>query len=278
MLSVVIPVRNGADVIDGMLDSLRDQIHAPDWELVVVDNGSTDDTAATVEARGDEFELRLISAHTRPGRHHACNVGVRASTGEAIVFLDADDQVEPGFLASMQRALAAHPLVAPRLVHIRGDGTPEPAVVWQTLGVNETTFLPTAQLVGFRRSVFEALEGFDENMDFCEDTDLCWRAELAGYSIWFAPDAVVRYRQRPDLRSMFRQHYLYGQAWVRLFRKYRSLGMTRRSPREVTRDWTSLVRGSLHRSDAAARVRWVRKAGRATGRLIGSAKCRTLYL
>ena len=284
-LSVVIPCRDVAAVLPLQLAALGAQqwpAGRGTWEVVVADNGSTDGTGATAtECRDAVPNLRVVDASSHPGRHHACNVGVEAAHGDVVVFLDADDEAGPGYLDAMAGALREHAVVAARLDHSVDPGWMDGVgSAVQTTGLQDAfSFLPHAAgaSLGFRKSVFEALGGFREHMTYCEDVDLCWRAQLAGHDLVFVPDAVVRYRSRPTAREMFTQHRRYGAAQALLFREFRSAGMTRRPPAEVLDDWRGIGRGAIGGRTPDARARWTRRAGRAVGRIEGSVRSGVWY-
>ena len=112
-ISIVIPAFNAEKTIDAQLEALSRQSWSGGWEVIVADNGSTDDTAEHVahwEARLPGF--RVVDASARRGAGHARNVGARAARGDYLLFVDADDVVQPGWLASMAEAAGRHPLIA----------------------------------------------------------------------------------------------------------------------------------------------------------------------
>jgi GT2 family glycosyltransferase len=280
-LSIIIPCKDGAGVIGAQLDALAAEA-AGGWETIVVDNGSRDDTADVVEGAVERLlSLRLVDAADAAGRHHACNVGARAARGQSLVFLDADDVIEPGFVDAMRRALGAHAVVVPRFEYSRVNEGSAADLEYQTARVEQVcSFLPAGSGSGFgiRASVFAAIGGFDETMDFAEDADLSWRATLAGHPVHFAGDAVLHKRQRSDVRGMFRQHFNYGAATVRLFAKFRRLGMPRRTAPEVAVEWWRVVAAVPFLGRADVRMRWTRRTARALGRAWGSLRSRTIYL
>ncbi len=111
-LSVVIPARNEASTITAQLDALTAQRWDGTWEIVVVDNGSTDETPAVVSSYADRCTwVRLVRALERAGLNYARNVGIEAARGTAFALCDADDLVAPGWIAAMGDALRIAPLV-----------------------------------------------------------------------------------------------------------------------------------------------------------------------
>jgi GT2 family glycosyltransferase len=282
-LSVLIPCRNSADVLADQLDALAAQVWSGRWEVVIADNGSTDGTRAVAAAYAERIPgLRVVDASGRSGRHHACNVAAEASTGASIVFVDGDDAVGDGYVEAMARALIAHPIVAARLEH----STFGPS--WSAgVGSAEQTgalldgfgFLPFGMgcSLGFQRDVFESLGGFREEATYCEDVDICWRGQLAGYEIAFVPDAIVHYRPRPTAREMYRQHRNFAYARVFLYREFRADGMRRQTGREALAEWWAVAKGILRLRNRTELARWSRRLGRCVGRLQGSVRYRVWY-
>jgi glycosyltransferase involved in cell wall biosynthesis len=282
-LSIVIPCLNVAVLLPRQLEAVLAQDWHGSWEVVVADNGSTDSTREVALSYADRLaNLRVVDASARTGRHYACNLGVAKSRGRAIVFVDADDEVAPSYVGAMARALGRHEVVAARLDHValdpewmRGVGS-----AFQTAGLESGFgFLPfgAGASLGFQRSTFDALSGFRERASYCEDVDICWRAQLAGHRIEFVPEAVVHYRSRPTVRAMFRQHRNFGRARALLYHDYRAAGMPSRSARSAARDWFSLVRSVPRLRTRAEAARWARRLGRCLGSLEGSAHYRVWY-
>ena len=114
-LSVIIPCYNGAKTIAVQLEALAFQQWSEPWEVIIADNGSTDDSIAIVERYRHRLpHLRIVDASARKGQPYALNVGAQAASGEALVFCDADDEVGPGWLAAMGEALSKYDFVACR--------------------------------------------------------------------------------------------------------------------------------------------------------------------
>lgn len=282
-LSVLIPCRNSADLLAEQLDALAAQDWAGSWEVVIADNGSTDATRAVAAAYASRLPtLRVVDAGGRPGRHHACNVAARSSTGAALIFVDGDDAVGAGYFEAMAAALQSHPIAAARLDHttFRAPSMSGVGSAVQTDGlVDGFGFLPFGMgcSLGFQREVFESLGGFREDATYCEDVDICWRAQLAGHSIQFVPDAVVHYRPRPSAREMYRQHRNFATARVFLYREFRAAGMPRATGREALAEWWAVTKAIPRLRNRSELARWSRRLGRCIGRVQGSVKYRVWY-
>jgi glycosyltransferase involved in cell wall biosynthesis len=227
-VSVILCVRNGAATIAQQLAALAAQDYAGSWELIVVDNGSTDGTAAVVrEWEGRLPELRLVPAPDRPGLAHARNVGSRAARGPILAFCDADDVADGGWLRALVAGARDADLVGGRLEIELLNG--ELARQWR--GVSEDHlrrpaalgYLPYAVGANFavRREVLESVGGCDEEFTVCgDDLDLSWRIQREGGSLTLQPEAVMHYRLRADLRGVMRQRYRYGRVEALLRRKF----------------------------------------------------------
>jgi glycosyltransferase involved in cell wall biosynthesis len=277
-LSVVIPCLDAADTLPGQLAALAAQEYEGSWEVVVADNGSTDGSRDVVDRFRQRLPgLRLADAADRRGRAHARNVGAAAASGDALLFVDADDEVAPGYLMAMGTALAQHDFVACRydadtLNPVWARGTHANP---QRDGISRydyPAFLPHAGGggLGVRRAVHEAVGGFDESMPALEDTDYCWRVQRAGHPLVFVPAAVVRIRHRHDLRGMFRQGWRTGRYNVLIYRKYRGLGMPRLGVLPGVLRWGGLLlRTPLLLATRAGRSRWAWQLGWRLGRLHG---------
>ena len=227
-ISVVLPARNVAATIDRQLDALAAQDFAGVWELLVVDNGSTDDTVARVERRRTEMPgLQVLHCAPR-GVSNARNFGVRRARADLIALCDGDDEVTPGWLRALVEALEVADLVGGPLSTERLNN----AFVRTTRPVDLTALPTTGHLpwaagasMAFRRVVFDAIGGFDQAWHYAgEDIDFWWRAQYAGFRPGFAPDAVVHYRLKDTVRAYTRQSYSYDRAQVDLATKHHALG------------------------------------------------------
>jgi GT2 family glycosyltransferase len=255
--------------------------------VVVVDNGSRDGTREVAEGYRERLPaLRVIDASERPGQAYALNEGVRAARAEAVAFCDADDEVALGWVAAMGDALTRDELVggvadAAKLNEAWVLETREPQPPGQ---LSRTSFAPYAPYagsggLGVRRSTHEALGGFDESMPALFDLDYCLRAHRRGIELRFVPDALMHYRYRRDLRSIFRQARIYAEQMALVQRRHedRASRPPTRKP-WVSRGWKPILRGlgSLHRRAGRANLAWL--LGWQFGRYVGSARHRVRAL
>ena len=278
-------MRNAGSTVGRQLEALARQECEIEWELVVVNNGSTDGTLAIVtDALPRLANARIADGSTKVGLAYARNVGCRGARGEVLLFCDADDEVDRHWVATMTQAVDDADFVGGTLHREQlnrrewlGDrgAASEDLIAW-------TGFLPypSGASSGVRASVFRALGGFDESyVGGAEDTNFFWRAHLAGYVGCFAPAAIVHYRERSTLRSVAKQFYGYGAQHPHLYRDFRDQGMPSSRWRSGLKFWARLVIDAPRAwSSPAGRRQWVRWAARGVGRISGSVRYRTLYL
>jgi len=284
-LSVVIPCLNAAATLGVQLAALAGQRWEGEWEVIVADNGSTDNSQQIVESYRDRLpSLKLVDASDRQGQAHARNLGAAAATGDAFLFCDADDEVGPGWLAALGRVLAQHDFVACRYDNEKLN----PVWVRRThlnpqkdglTSYDYPPFLPHAGGggLGVSRRAHETVQGFDETLPALEDTDYCWRLQLAGFQLHFVPDAVVNIRHRGDLGSIYRQGVSYGLHNVMIYERYRGQGMPRLGWLPGVRKWLSLLlRTPLLLLSREGRARWMWQLGWRVGRIQGCFRYRVV--
>jgi len=166
---------------------------------------------------------------------HQRNAGVRAASGEIIVFTDAGCRPAPGWLEHLVRALDEGEQVAAGLA-LAASGSPGLYDRAADLARSSRylTECPTINLA-FRREAFDAIGGFDERFAYGSDVDFSWRLINAGYAIRSVPEAVVLRDDWGTWRRQLRRSYAYGRARARLYRKHRSRmrGILRTDPTVV---------------------------------------------
>ncbi len=208
-VSVIIPNWNGEQFLSLCLSSLRDQAFRG-FETIVVDNGSVDCSATFVK---EYFpEVNVVPLGENRGIAAAFNAGIEASTAEYVVLLNNDTEQDPGWLEALVRGAEDHPeagFFASKLVdfHDRtildgaGDAMRLSGLPYR-LGHGERdcggfdrpgyVFGACAAAALYRRDMLDEVGLFDEDfVSYCEDGDLSFRAQLAGYRCFYVPDAVV---------------------------------------------------------------------------------------
>jgi glycosyltransferase involved in cell wall biosynthesis len=281
-ISVIVPVRNGADTLAGQFEALAAQTYPGEWELILADNGSTDGTRELADRWAPRLaNLTVVDASERQGSSFARNCGAGRATGDFLAFCDADDVVVPEWLESL--ASAARDFDAVTGLQEVSAINPDGVQAWRpprASGLPRSRFLPYAPScnLGVWSAVFRQTGGFDEEYPQSHDVEWSWRAQLASFTLGFAPGAVVHYRYRTSSRDVSRQAYLSGLDSARLYRDYRARGLTRMPITHALRIWGWLVARLPYLLSPARRGVWVRRAGEAAGRLSGSVRFRVLFL
>lgn len=197
---MIIPARNAARVLPQTLSALGGA------DVVVVDNGSTDATAAIARAHG----ARVVSEPV-PNRGRARNAGARATSSELIAFLDADCVPDPGWLDALTACLREHDLAGGRVI-VEGGGFDGAWRLKQEETITSQGWSGAGNL-GIRRELFERLGGFDERFTrAAEDVDLCLRAGAIAY----CPDAVVRHAAATSVRAFVARGFRHGYGTTQL--------------------------------------------------------------
>jgi GT2 family glycosyltransferase len=282
-VSVVLPVRNGLPLLERQLEALAATRFGGTWEVIVSNNGSTDDTVRVAEAAGDRLPIRVVDSSDVRGISHARNVGAKAARGGLVLFCDADDEVDPGWVSAMHRAAAFAHVLGGRLETSRLN---DPSTAGWRLELPDDR-LPVAMghrpyavgaNLGARAEVIADLGGFDAAFTICsDDVDFSWRAQQRGFSIAYVPDAVVHYRLRRSVREMARQRHRYGAAEAALFRRHRADGLRRSSWSAWRHVLWYLVTRSPVLASRTRRGMWLSVGAYYSGRLQGALRERVLY-
>jgi GT2 family glycosyltransferase len=222
-VSVVVCSLNGERTLRDCLDGLL-ALEYPDFEVIVVDDGSSDATAAIAR----EYGFRVITTENR-GLASARNTGMAAGSGEIVAYLDDDARPDPhwlSFLAASFLATSHAGIGGPNVEH-PGDGPVAECVtnapggpVHVLLSDREAEHLPGCN-AAFRKASLEAVGGFDPRFRAAgDDVDLCWRLRDRGWTLGFSPGAVVWHHRRPSVRAYWKQQVGYGRAEALLERKW----------------------------------------------------------
>lgn len=280
LVSVVIPAYNRAAVVGRAVESALAQTY-PRLEIVVVDDGSTDDTLAALARFGDRIRIRR---QANAGPSAARNRGARESSGEILAFLDSDDAWKPEKIERQVRMLAAGGpeiaccVCAAELIGEDGtrrstfrisevDNGSEEGYWLDPAPVVATRFLLFNQVVAVRRPAFESVGGFREELRILEDHDLAFRLALLGPWAYLKEPLVEKFEDQPGIGvQAMRDPLLHATAWRRVLRGFLDENL------DAYPDVEALVRRALR--DVETEVRAVerlrqgatfpRLAGRAT--------------
>ena len=216
MVSVIVCSYNGARTLTACLDSLG-KLNYPAYEIILVDDGSTDDTAY-VAAQFPQVRYIHQSNH---GLSHARNTGAAAAKGEVLAYTDSDCMADAdwlyyliGTLVSGDYAGVGGPNITPPAENwiqacvAAAPGGPNHVLLTDTVAEH----IPGCNMA-FYRWAFEAVGGFDpEYRKAGDDVDFCWRIQQAGRVIAFSPTAIVWHYRRFTLRAFLKQQDGYGEA------------------------------------------------------------------
>lgn len=221
--SVVVCSYNGSKTIRDTMDGLM-RLDYPDYEVIVVNDGSTDHTAEIVR----EYDVRMISTENM-GLSSARNTGLQESTGEIVAYIDDDAYPDPQWLKYLAVAYmnSDHAGIGGPNINPGNDGpiadcvANSPGRPLHVLTSDEIAEHIPGCNMSFRRDVLLEIKGFDPIYRAAgDDVDLCWRVQHAGYTIGFHPSAFVWHHSRNSVRTYWKQQQGYGKAEALLEKKW----------------------------------------------------------
>jgi GT2 family glycosyltransferase len=229
VVSVIVLTYNGRRWLTGCLDALSRQVEAPPFEIILLDNGSADGSAAFV--RDAYPHVTVIETDTNLGFAGGNNVAAAAARGAWLAFLNNDTVADEHWLSSLVAASRARPeftlftsclvyMDAPDIVDSAGDGYYRAGGAFKRgHGQAVNAFRQPGEVFGacggafmMPRAAFQALSGFDERFFMIyEDVDFSYRARLRGWRAWYVPEAIVRHAGSASLGTVSRTAVFYGQ-------------------------------------------------------------------
>lgn len=226
-VSIIVCSYNGGKTLRDCLDSL-DELNYPNYEVILVDDGSKDKTQEIVasfvkdrEARGGKLPEFVNIVQPNMGLSYARNAGAKAAKGDIFAYTDSDCMADPDWLYYM-----VHTLLSGDYVGVGGPNISPPAVNWVQASVSAAPGGPSHVLLtdvvaehipgcnmAFHRAAFESIGGFDiEYRKAGDDVDFCWRLQSNGGAIAFSPSAIVWHYRRFTLDAFRKQQEGYGEA------------------------------------------------------------------
>ena len=222
-VSIIVASYNGGRTLDECLRSLM-RLSYPDYEIIVIDDGSTDDTPQIVT----RFNVRTIRTENR-GLSAARNLGIESSIGEIVAFIDSDAYADPDWLFHLVTTLVdqgASGVGGPNLSPLEdgfvaacvdfAPGNPTHVLVDD----ERAEHIPGCNMA-FRKDALARIGGFDHTHRAAgDDVDVCWKLLVRDEPIAFSPGAFVWHHRRPTVRAYLRQQRGYGYAEAHLRRRY----------------------------------------------------------
>jgi GT2 family glycosyltransferase len=223
MITAVVCSYNGSRTIRDTLEWLG-KLEYPSYEVIVIDDGSTDDTAAIAR----EFGVRVISTPNN-GLSHARNLGLKAAAGEIVAYIDDDAFPDPHWFTYLAKAFMTtdHAGIGGPNIPPPGDGPIAACVanapggpVHVLLSDDVAEHIPGCNMA-FRKERLQAIGGFDPRFRRAgDDVDVCWRLQEQGWTLGFSAAAMVWHHRRDSIRAYWRQQIGYGDAEALLERKW----------------------------------------------------------
>lgn len=266
-VSVVVCTFNGAKTARDCFSGLA-ALEYPNYEVIVIDDGSEDDTAAIAS----EYGLNVIRTENQ-GLSNARNIGLSAATGDIVAYIDDDARPDPHWLMYLAWSFMSTENVGvggPNLTPVE-DGRVAACVanapggpIHVLISDREAEHIPGCNMA-FRADALRAVGGFDRRFRVAgDDVDLCWRLQERGWKLGFSPAAVVWHHRRSSIRAYWKQQRGYGEAEALLERKW---------PERYNRGGHSKWSGRLYGNGHA----WGWRRGRIYQGVWGSAAYQSVY-
>jgi len=252
-VSVIVPALNCAEDVQGFAGAMRRQDYPADrFEIIVVDNGSSDDTFERARAAG-----MIALKREEKGRARALNTGIKAARGELILTTDLSCRAEPYWIRAVVETFAVHPeagCVAGEIKLLRAtdgaviDFQERSNYMSPLLALNRTRlpFMPFADgaNASFRKRVFDEIGGFEESFVKAADVEICYRMfVLTDYTLVFNRSALMWEPGEPSLRALLHQRFRMGIGWNLMRMKYPALYKANKQAFNPRQMWWR-VRGS----------------------------------
>jgi GT2 family glycosyltransferase len=222
-ISVVVCTYNGSKTIRDCMEGLL-CLDYPDFEVIVVDDGSTDGSGEIARQYG--FKVITTKNH---GLSSARNIGMKAASGEIVAYLDDDAYPDPDWLTYLAAGFmnAGHAAFGGPNIPPKGDGRIAECVanapggpVHVLISDQEAEHIPGCNMA-FRKSALQEIGGFDPRFRAAgDDVDVCWRLQEKGYTLGFSPAAMVWHHRRNSVAAYWKQQVGYGKAEALLERKW----------------------------------------------------------
>jgi glycosyltransferase involved in cell wall biosynthesis len=224
---VVVCTFNGSKTISKNLESLS-KLRYPNYEVIIVNDGSNDITEAIVKEYMYKYGFRLITTENR-GLSNARNTGLESATGEIIAYVDDDAYPDPNWLSYLANEFrkTSHVGIGGPNITAENDGPIAECVsispgnpVHVLISDTEAEHIAGCNMA-FRKSALIEIGGFDPQFKIAgDDVDVCWMLQKHGYTLGFSPAAMVWHSRRSSFKSYLKQQSNYGRAESQLEKKW----------------------------------------------------------
>jgi len=269
MVSIIIPNYNGEDLLYNCINSIYKNISIKDFEIIVVDNGSTDNSINRVKSNFQNVEI--ISSNSNLGYSGGCNLGATHASGKYLLFLNNDTEHSNEWIEKLVYFLDSNSKIAavqPKILNIHNkklfdyaggaggfiDKFCFPFVqgrIFHTLEEDHNQYNNPSRIFWasgaafmIRSNIFKTLEGFDKvYFAYMEEIDLCWRAQAMGYKIYSVPDSFVyHYGKQTIKENTIKSHYLnHRNSWILFFKNSFTFNYGILIIQRLVLDWMALA-------------------------------------
>ena len=269
MVSIIIPNYNGGDLLYNCINSIYENISIKDFEIIVVDNGSTDNSINRVKNNFQNVEI--ISSNSNLGYSGGCNLGATHASGKYLLFLNNDTKHSNEWIEKLVHFLDSNSKIAavqPKILNIHNkklfdyaggaggfiDKFCFPFVqgrIFHTLEEDHNQYNNPSRIFWasgaafmIRSNIFKTLEGFDKvYFAYMEEIDLCWRAQAMGYKIYSVPDSFVyHYGKQTIKENTIKSHYLnHRNSWILFFKNSFTFNYGILIIQRLVLDWMALA-------------------------------------
>lgn len=226
-ISVVVCTFNGSKTISRNLESLS-ALQYPNYEVIVVNDGSNDITEAIVKEYVHKYGFKLITTENR-GLANARNTGLESATGDIIAYVDDDAYPDPDWLTyfAIEFSKTTHAGIGGPNITADGDGPIAECVsnspgnpVHVLMSDKEAEHIAGCNMA-FCRETLKKIGGFDPQFKVAgDDVDVCWTLQKQGFTLGFSPSAMVWHSRRGSIKSYLKQQLNYGRAESQLEKKW----------------------------------------------------------
>jgi len=219
-ISVVVSCYNKREIIGECIRSILNQNYE-NYELIVVDDGSTDGSIEAIK-KFNSIQMKVIQIRHK-GVSAAKNTGIKHARGSIVLFIDGDCILDKEGLRELSKSFSSPEIgcVGGRLLAINSQNLIAKTVELMQNGVERKW--PFGANVAYRREALEKIGGFDEHMEAGEDVDLFLRAVKLGFCYIFNPNLTAKTFNPSSLSALFKQRLRWGVGFVHLFEKHRDV-------------------------------------------------------